>query len=314
MLHRVSLALTLSLSLFATSPCWLAWSQEKPLAKTSDRPQEIASGEKVSPHWPVAAHKDLLYYEGPDKDDKKHRLDLYVPQGAKNYPVVVFVHGGAWLFGDRNFFFGMYERLGRTFARHGVGAAVISYRLSPAVKHPEHARDVARAVGWVHRHIARYGGDPWQIVLCGHSAGGHLVALVGLDVSYLQAEQVPPKAIRALVPISGVYQIPPKGLSRVFDDDPQVRQQASPLNHARKNAPACLLLYAERDLPACDQMSLALFDKLLQLGNAAEICRLSERDHNTIIFFMGRDEDPAFATVLAFLGKHVRIPEPPRQP
>ncbi|MDW8224151.1 MAG: alpha/beta hydrolase [Gemmatales bacterium] len=284
------------------------WGQEKPAAPVSPA-KPGSTNEKTSPCWPVEAHKDLLYYDGPDKDDAKHRLDLYVPKGAKDYPVLIFVHGGAWIFGDRNFFFGMYERLGRTFARHGVGAAVISYRLSPAVKHPEHARDVARAVAWVHNHIAQYGGDPWQLALCGHSAGGHLVALVGLDTSYLQAEKVPLKAIRAIVPMSGIYQVPPKGLNRVFDDDPQVRQNASPIHHVRKNAPPCLLVYAERDLPGCDKMSEALANKLRDLGNVVEVCKLPERDHNTIIFFMGRDDDPTFQAVLAFLSKHIRIPQ-----
>nr|BAL53813.1 lipase [uncultured Planctomycetota bacterium] len=310
MLSRIFWAFLLGL--VCVSFLKLVWAQEKRPPEKAQASKDAASADQASRHWPVEAHKDLLYYDGPDKDDQKHRLDLYLPKGAKGYPVLVFVHGGAWMFGDRNFFFGMYERLGRTFARHGVGAAVMSYRLSPAVKHPEHARDVARAVGWVHRNIARYSGDPWQIVLCGHSAGGHLVALVGLDTSYLQAEQVPLQAIRALVPISGVYQIPPQGLTRVFDADPQLRQNASPIHHVRKNAPPCLLAYAERDLPGCDQMSEALASKLRAAGNVAELCKLPDRDHNTIIFFMGRDEDPAFQAVLAFLRKQVRIPAPPQ--
>src|SRR5438270_3997212 len=89
-----------------------------------------------SPKYEVRAERDLAYYTGPDADKVKHKLDLYLPQGKTDFPVVMFVHGGAWMFGDKDFF-GVHEAIGRMFARHGIGAAVISYRLTPTVQHPE---------------------------------------------------------------------------------------------------------------------------------------------------------------------------------
>src|SRR5262249_37999874 len=159
--------------------------------------------------------KDLAYYDGPGADKIKHRLDLFLPRGRKDFPVLFFVHGGAWLRGDKGFL-GIYSALGTFFARHGVGVAVTNYRLSPAVKHPEHVKDVARAFAWTVRNIARYGGRPDQVFVCGHSAGAHLVALLVTDESYLKQEGLTAQAVRGAIPLSGIYRLPEKLLPAVF--------------------------------------------------------------------------------------------------
>src|SRR5690242_3144334 len=94
--------------------------------------------------YKVRAVKNVVYYDGPGADKVKHRLDLYLPDGLKDYPVLFFVHGGAWVHGDKDFF-GLYALLAGAYARQGIGVVVTNYRLSPGVKHPEHIRDVARA-------------------------------------------------------------------------------------------------------------------------------------------------------------------------
>ncbi len=150
-----------------------------------------------------------------EADQKKHKLDLYLPKGKTDFPVVMFVHGGGWVFGDKNFF-GVYEGVGKMFARHGVGAVVTNYRLSPAVQHPEHIKDVARAFAWTHKHIADYGGRPDELFLCGHSAGGHLISLLATDESYLKAEGLSLKDVKGVMPISGVYAIPDNMFNEAF--------------------------------------------------------------------------------------------------
>ena len=87
---------------------------------------------------------NVAYYEGADADRVRHRLDIYLPKGHSDFPVLFFVHGGGWIEGSKNQF-GAYAVLGRTFARHGIALVCPNYRLSPAVQHPEHIRDVARA-------------------------------------------------------------------------------------------------------------------------------------------------------------------------
>jgi acetyl esterase/lipase len=157
--------------------------------------------------WAVQQVRDIAYYRGPDADRFRHRLDLFLPRGKRDYPVVVLVHGGAWMLGD-NRCCGLYSSVGEFLARQGIGAVLPNYRLSPGVEHPEHVRDVARAVAWVRAHMAEYGGSSEQIFLAGHSAGGHLVSLLATDESHLNAEGLQAADIRGVIAISGVYDIP----------------------------------------------------------------------------------------------------------
>jgi acetyl esterase/lipase len=151
---------------------------------------------------------DVAYRDGPQADPIRHRLDLFLPRGKKNFPVVVLVHGGAWVMGD-NRCGGLYSSVGHFLASQGYGAVLPNYRLSPTVRHPAHVQDVAGAVAWTRRHIAEYGGDPQRIYLLGHSAGGHLVSLLATDASYLKAEGLTTADIKGVIAVSGVYRIPP---------------------------------------------------------------------------------------------------------
>jgi acetyl esterase/lipase len=162
----------------------------------------------LSPNALVEAY-DIRYFPGKDR----HTLDLFRPQGNQQpLPVILFVHGGTWMGGDKNFY-GINRKAGQMFARSGYVTAVMNYRLSPFVQHPEHARDVARAFAWIYKNISKYGGDRNRIVLVGHSAGGHLASLVATDRAYLANPELKlaPEArqcLRGVVGVSGVYRIP----------------------------------------------------------------------------------------------------------
>src|SRR5689334_510250 len=93
--------------------------------------------EKKETKYEVVVEKNVAYKD-KDADKVRHKLDLYLPKDAKDYPVFFFIHGGAWRFGSKD---GM-GRHGRMFARRGIGFVAINYRLSPKVKHPEHIKDV----------------------------------------------------------------------------------------------------------------------------------------------------------------------------
>jgi acetyl esterase/lipase len=143
----------------------------------------------------------------------RHTLDVFSPAGGGGKrPVVLFIHGGTWMYGDKDFF-GLYRGVGRYLARHGVVAVLANYRLTPRVRHPEHVRDVARAFAWTYKNVARFGGDPHSIFLCGHSAGGHLIALLATDEEYLRDPGLglapgAREAIRGVIGVCGVYRIP----------------------------------------------------------------------------------------------------------
>ena len=236
----------------------------------------------------VAVHKDLAYYAGPDADPVRHKLDVYAPKDAKGRPVVLFVHGGTWRSGGKV----LYTGLGRHLAQRGYVAAVANYRLSPKVKHPEHARDVARAVAWLHDHAAAYGGRPDRLVLCGHSAGGHLCALIACDDQYLKAEGRSPKDVCGVVGISGVYEIPPGRLfAHAFGTDEKVCAAASPVNHVCAGLPPFLLLYADHDFPKLDVMAKSLGDKLTAAKVAVTVKEVPQRSHISIISKMALAPD-----------------------
>ncbi len=151
---------------------------------------------------------DIAYRNDSKADSFRHRLDLFVPRGKKDFPVAVLVHGGSWFMGD-NCCGGLYTSVGQFLASRGIGAVLPNYRLSPAVQHPAHVQDVASAVAWTRKRIGHYGGDPERIYLMGHSAGGHLVSLLASDESYLKAEGLSAANIKGVISVSGVYHIPP---------------------------------------------------------------------------------------------------------
>lgn len=161
---------------------------------------------------------DLRYAPGAGK---YHELDIFSPAGAANAPVLILVHGGAWVIGDKDFH-GLYRNVGLALARRGLVVVMPNYRLAPGSRHPAQVKDVARSFAWVRRHIKDHGGDPDDIFLAGHSAGGHLVALVVTDPHYLKdpalkLTDADRRAIRGVIGVSGVYSIPePKEIAQVM--------------------------------------------------------------------------------------------------
>lgn len=295
---------------------------------------------------------DVTYYDGPDANSQRHRLDLFLPKGKRDFPVVVLVHGGAWMVGD-NRCCGLYSSVGEFLASQGIGAVLPTYRQSPGVKHPEHAKDVARAIAWTKAHMRAIGGRPDDIFLMGHSAGGHLVALLATDDKYLHAEGISRSEIRGVVSTSGVYRVPdgkmavtlggrssdsfrlnelaplrrPSDTGRApilagiplsidvyghaFGDDPEVRADASPINHIRPGLPPFLLFTAEHDLPSLPEMAEEFHQTLLAHGNASRYLTIADRNHNSIQFHAIAPNDPVAHATLDFIWQN-RAPEPKR--
>lgn len=263
------------------------WAEDRPAGKTFE----------------VQKVEHLAYYEGEEMHKVKHKLDLYLPRDHKDYPVLFFVHGGAWMHGDKNFF-GVYSSLGTTFARQGVGVVVTNYRLSPSVKHPEHIKDVARAFAWTHRNIGKYGGRADRIFVCGHSAGGHLVALLATDPSYLKTEGLELRCIRGAIPMSGVYTIPENAFQSVFGKDAEVRKRAAPLTHAGEGKPPFLIIYADSDFPTCDRISEKFCKALQQKQCEAQTLEIKNRNHMSIITSASAADDPVPQAIRKFMAKH----------
>ena len=107
-------------------------------------------------------------------------LDVHAPAGAKNLPVVFWIHGGGWQTGDKS----MVALKPKAFMDAGFVFVSINHRLLPTVDMGAITRDVASALGWVHKNIATHGGDPTRLLVMGHSSGGQLAALMCTDDRY----------------------------------------------------------------------------------------------------------------------------------
>lgn len=198
---------------------------------------------------PAAARgpRDIAY--GPDR---RHKLDLYLPDGAgpdaKPRKTLVFIHGGGWRRGNKN----RYGFVGRAFADAGYVVVLINYRLFPKARFPGFVEDAARAVAWVRENVRRHGGDPEHIYLMGHSAGAHIAALLALDPRYLKAAGVPRSSIGGMIGLAGPYVFHPEQLprlARIFaaHPEPNARPVVFAENGAAKGGPPLLLLSAGLD-------------------------------------------------------------------
>jgi len=248
----------------------------------------------------VTVKTDIAY--GTDKE--RNILDVYIPKGVKKAPVVFFVHGGAWVFGNKSVFSGP----GKMLAEQGIVAVSTNYRLSPKVKHPEHIKDIAKAFAWTVDHVAEYGGDPGKICLTGHSAGGHLVALLATDESYLKAEKKSFADIRGVAPISGVFTIDARAkfFKDIFGEDEDVCRGGSPIHNIGKNHPQFLILHADKDMAGLSAQAEAFHAAMKKEKNATEILQLKDRTHLTILTSAKDPADPVAVALRDFVRKQTK--------
>lgn len=215
----------------------------------------------------------------PYGSDPLQALDLWVPRGATSAPLVLFVHGGGWKRGSK-------ETAGsRTLPGHlmaqGYAFASINYRLVPSATVEQQAADVAASLAHLLKRADELGIDRSRVVITGHSAGAHLVALVGTDERYLRAVGLSFADIDGVMPNDGAaYDVPAQMAqargrgaaiySDAFGTDPARQQALSPTFHAAvPNAPAFLLIHVQR--PDGVAQAKALAEALQRGGSRAEI-------------------------------------------
>jgi acetyl esterase/lipase len=242
----------------------------------------------------VEVVSNITYTEGDPADEAKHKLDLFLPKGRKDFPVMMFVHGGSWRSGDRS----LYRALGLHFAHAGIAVAIPSYRLMPQNPHPAQIDDVAAAFAWTYRNIERYGGDLKHVYLTGHSAGGHLVALLALNPVYLSKYGIPQKVIRGVVAMSGVYDVR-NTADFVFGGD---RNQASPLAFATSpNAPPFLLTYCQWDYSGLPKQARDFAAALKKSFADVRLIYVPGETHVSEIISAVKDDSPLGRAILNFL-------------
>ena len=169
------------------------------------------------------------------------RLDVYYPVDQKGYATVVWFHGGGLTGGERF--------VPTELQQQGLAVVAVNYRLSPKVNCPTYIDDAAAAVAWTFKHIAEYGGDPDKIFVSGHSAGGYLTSMVGLDKRWLAKYDVDADDIAGLIPFSGhtITHFTVRKERGIPETQPIIDEFA-PLYHVRPDAPPLVLITGDREL------------------------------------------------------------------
>jgi len=168
-------------------------------------------------------------------------LDIYYPGAEKGFPTVVWFHGGGLTGGNKSIPMELKEK--------GIAVVAVNYRLYPKINAPVYIEDAAAAVAWVLTHIDEFGGDPELVFVSGHSAGGYLASMVGLDKRWLQAFNIDANQIAGLIPFSGhtITHFTVREERGIEGTQPIIDDMA-PLFHVRADAPPLLLITGDREL------------------------------------------------------------------
>jgi acetyl esterase/lipase len=262
--------------------------------------------------------RDLPYAEPAHK---RQVLDVYSPAGAKNLPVVFWIHGGGWQAGDKK----EVQLKPHVFLAKGFVFVSTNYRLLPEVDMGTIVRDVAKAVRWVHDHIAEHRGEPDRLFIMGHSAGAQVAALICTDDRYLKAEGLSLAMIKGCVPVDGdTYDVPAiietaetrwrvHGLPRAkfghrekFGNDPAKHKDFSAVTHVTrgKGIPPFLLLHVAEH-PDTSAQAQRLGNVLKDAGVPVKVVGVRETTHNKINADLGRPDDPATKALFEFLDRAV---------
>lgn len=259
-------------------------------------------------------HKNIPYVE---KGDERHVLDIYAPPSTIKLPVVFWIHGGGWQAGDKS----DVQIKPAFFNDHRYVFVSTNYRLLPKVDMATIVGDIARGIRWTHENISKYGGDPDQILVMGHSAGAQLAALICTDEKYLKAEGISLMSIKACVPVDGdTFDIPaiievaetrrrvhgqPQakfGHREKFGNDPAKHKDFSAVSHISKgkNIPPFFILHVAEH-PDTSAQADRLGRELKSAGLSVTEFGARETTHGKVNADIGKPEDPATKALIEFL-------------
>lgn len=267
----------------------------------------------------IEVTRDLAY-----GSHARHRLDVYRAPGATNAPVILFVHGGAFLRGNKDATSQIYGNLPRYFARHGCIGINMEYRLAPEAAYPAGTEDVALAMAWLRQNVQTYGGDAANIFLIGHSAGGaHAAAYVCDPASRPASVPTPPAAsttastskhgrgVAGLVLISARVRADARadnpnahGVRAYYGDDASLYEARSVVTHAAAIDVPLFLAVAEYENPGLDIYAAEMLYRVsLARKNSPRFLRLAHHNHTSMVAHFDTDEDRFGREILDFMAR-----------
>jgi arylformamidase len=259
---------------------------------------------------------DIPYVES---GHKRHVLDIYTPDKSsdKSLPVMFWIHGGGWQAGDKN----DVALKPKVLTERGFVFVSTNYRLLPEITMDVLIADIAKSLGWVHGHIAEYGGDPQRIFVGGHSAGAQLAALICTDDRYLKKEGVSFDVLKGCIPVDGdTYDIPKIimtaefrqmlyggkmfsfGHRQKFGNDPDKHVDFSAVTHVGKGKgiPPFLILYFPGN-PNTSAQARRLESVLKEFEIPTKAFGNRDSNHSRLNNDLGKPDDPATIELYRFL-------------
>lgn len=193
--------------------------------------------------------KDLSYVLSSETDayrKERCKLDVYYPTDKKDFPTIVWFHGGGLEGGNKH--------IPQELMNKGFAVIAVNYRLSPKVKNPAYIEDAAGAVAWAFDNVEKFGGRKDRIFVSGHSAGGYLTLILAMDKQYLAACGADADKVAAYLPVSGqtVTHFTIRKERGLPDGIPIIDEYA-PVNKVRKDTPPVILITGDRNLEMADR-------------------------------------------------------------
>ena len=184
--------------------------------------------------------KDINYYNNVDKE--RCVLDIYYPKNIDNFPTIIWFHGGGLKRGSKN----ISDRL----KNEDVAIVSANYRFFPNVSTKQVIADAAAAVAWTFNHIEKYGGRKDLIFVSGHSAGGYLTSMIGLDKKWLNKHGIDANKIAGLIPFSGhtITHFTVREEMGITNRTKVIVDEMAPLFHIRNDAPPYIIMTGDRNL------------------------------------------------------------------
>lgn len=251
----------------------------------------------------VKTSKNIKYSNAHDQ-----KLDVYAPEEpTEPKDVIVFIHGGRWKSGRKT----QYKFLGKRLARKGIVAVIIDYRLSPETAYEGMTTDAAMALKWVKENASGYGGDDERIFISGHSAGGHLAALVSADNHYFDS-------LNIKNPIQGTILIDAFGLDMysflsnrnyekeetyysMFSKDPATWKRGSPITYISQTIPPILILTGEKTYPAIKESNESFLESVSRYHPDTEMIVVENKKHVAMITQFFNSKNKAYGQIIHFM-------------
>jgi acetyl esterase/lipase len=300
-----------------------------PIGKNTTRNPRQQKAEVLEANPDVSAigaevERDILFRDCDGWDSLLSRMDIYFREGNSGRPVLIFIHGGGWVQGDKEAIL-LNQRLISFFLDRGFVLASINHRLiddsrSPGTSYREQAEDIAKAMRWLSDHAGSYGGEGDQLYLFGYSSGAYLASLVGTNADYMWREQLAISVLRAVIAVDAhSYDIPlalelMQGSSieknipfieTIFGRSRAEQQQASPVSYVGSTRVPFLLFSAGykdgAEQSISQKVSEHFKNKLIVSGHKALHIFYPDLMHHSLVLDFGKPADRMQVAVDRFI-------------